>query len=95
MEYSIKWHGTSNVLTSSRNRTAALATHNRPTAAAGSAALHAKFAHVRVAMAALRVFYAFDPTRSAILIIGGDKTGDNRFYDYANVEEIRTGGLVA
>jgi hypothetical protein len=29
----------------------------------------------------LRVFYAFDPRRSAILLIGGDKTGDNRFYD--------------
>jgi len=46
----------------------------------------------------LRVFYAFDPTRSAILIIGGDKTGDNRFYDLcedANIEEIRTEGLVA
>ena len=28
----------------------------------------------------LRVFYAFDPRRSAILIIGGDKTGDDRFY---------------
>lgn len=28
----------------------------------------------------IRVFYAFDPRRSAILLIGGDKTGDNRFY---------------
>lgn len=28
----------------------------------------------------LRVFYAFDPRRSAILLIGGDKTGDPRFY---------------
>ena len=28
----------------------------------------------------LRVFYAFDPRRTAILLIGGDKTGDNRFY---------------
>jgi hypothetical protein len=28
----------------------------------------------------LRVFYAFDPRRAAILLIGGDKTGDNRFY---------------
>ena len=28
-----------------------------------------------------RSFYAFDPNRSAILLIGGDKTGDNRFYD--------------
>lgn len=29
----------------------------------------------------IRVFYAFDPIRSAILLIGGDKTGDKRFYD--------------
>jgi hypothetical protein len=28
-----------------------------------------------------RVFYAFDPKRQAVLIIGGDKTGDNRFYE--------------
>jgi hypothetical protein len=26
---------------------------------------------------ALRVFYAFDPRRDAVLIIGGDKTGQN------------------
>lgn len=29
----------------------------------------------------VRVFYAFDPTRTAILLIGGDKTGDDRFYE--------------
>ena len=29
----------------------------------------------------IRVFYAFDPRRTAILLIGGDKTGDNRFYE--------------
>jgi len=28
-----------------------------------------------------RVFYAFDPRRAAILLIGGDKTGDDRFYE--------------
>jgi hypothetical protein len=28
----------------------------------------------------LRAFFAFDPRRSAILLIGGDKTGDHRFY---------------
>nr|WP_240962344.1 type II toxin-antitoxin system RelE/ParE family toxin [Sphingobium sp. TB-6] len=27
----------------------------------------------------LRVFYAFDPRRSAILLIGGDKTGGRPF----------------
>jgi hypothetical protein len=29
----------------------------------------------------IRVFYAFDPRRMAILLIGGDKTGDDRFYE--------------
>jgi hypothetical protein len=29
----------------------------------------------------LRVFYAFDPLRRAMLLIGGDKTGDDRFYE--------------
>jgi hypothetical protein len=28
-----------------------------------------------------RVFYAFDPRRSAILLIGGNKTGDDQFYE--------------
>jgi hypothetical protein len=28
----------------------------------------------------LRVIYAFDPHRQAVLILGGDKTGDQRFY---------------
>jgi hypothetical protein len=27
------------------------------------------------------VLYAFDPRRTAILLIGGDKTGQNRWYD--------------
>jgi len=29
----------------------------------------------------LRVFYAFDPRRQAVLLLGGDKTGDNCFYE--------------
>jgi hypothetical protein len=29
----------------------------------------------------IRVFYAFDPVRQAVLLIGGDKTGDKRFYE--------------
>lgn len=29
----------------------------------------------------IRVFYCFDPKRQAVLLIGGDKTGDDRFYD--------------
>ena len=28
----------------------------------------------------IRIFYCFDPKRDAILLIGGDKTGDKRFY---------------
>jgi hypothetical protein len=28
-----------------------------------------------------RTLYAFDPRRHAILLIGGDKTGNNRWYD--------------
>jgi hypothetical protein len=28
-----------------------------------------------------RVLYAFDPRRVALLVIGGDKTGDDRWYD--------------
>jgi len=52
----------------------------------------------------LRTFFAFDPRRTAILLIGGDKTGEKRFYermvpiadqlfdDY--LEEIRKEGLI-
>ena len=29
----------------------------------------------------LRIFYAFDTKRDAVLIIGGDKTGKKRFYE--------------
>jgi hypothetical protein len=29
----------------------------------------------------IRIFYAFDPRRNAILLIGADKTGNKRFYD--------------
>lgn len=29
----------------------------------------------------LRIFYAFDPARQAVLLIGGDKTGQDRFYE--------------
>ena len=28
-----------------------------------------------------RVLFAFDPRRCAILLIGGDKTGNDRWYD--------------
>jgi hypothetical protein len=29
----------------------------------------------------IRILYAFDPRRTAILLLGGDKTGDDRWYD--------------
>ncbi len=29
----------------------------------------------------LGTLYAFDPSRQAVLLIGGDKTGDDRFYE--------------
>ncbi len=29
----------------------------------------------------LRAFYAFDPARQAVMLLGGDKTGDKRFYE--------------
>ncbi len=28
-----------------------------------------------------RVLYAFDPNRAAVLLIGGDKTGEKRWYE--------------
>jgi hypothetical protein len=52
----------------------------------------------------IRVFYAFDPRRTAILLIGGDKTGDERFYERmipiadvlydTYINEIRKEGLI-
>ena len=52
----------------------------------------------------LRTFFAFDPRRSAILLIGGDKTGDDRFYDRMiptadalydlHLKELRKEGLI-
>ena len=29
----------------------------------------------------LRVFFAFDPRRQAVMLCGGDKSGDKRFYE--------------
>lgn len=52
----------------------------------------------------LRSFFAFDPRRSAITLIGGDKTGDNRSYERMipladhlydqHLEELRAEGLI-
>jgi hypothetical protein len=29
----------------------------------------------------IRIIFAFDPKRQAVLLLGGDKTGDSRWYD--------------
>lgn len=29
----------------------------------------------------IRMLYAFDPQRQAVVLVGGDKTGDDRFYE--------------
>jgi hypothetical protein len=47
----------------------------------GSRHAHLRELRVQSEGRPLRIFYAFDPRRSAILLIGGDKTGDKRFYD--------------
>jgi len=47
---------------------------------AGSKHEHMRELRVQSAGRPLRIFYAFDPRRAAILLIGGDKTGDKRFY---------------
>lgn len=52
----------------------------------------------------IRIFYAFDSRRHAILLIGGDKTGKDRFYEeYVSIadflydkylEELKKEGLI-
>jgi hypothetical protein len=52
----------------------------------------------------IRTFFVFDPRRTAILLIGADKTGDGRFYDRMipladalydeHLEELRKEGLL-
>jgi hypothetical protein len=54
-----------------------------PVSSAISSSRHGHLRELRVQSGGrpLRIFYAFDPRRTAILLIGGDKTGDDRFYD--------------
>ena len=44
---------------------------------------HSKMRELRIQSQGnpIRIFYCFDPKRDAILLIGGDKTGDKRFYE--------------
>lgn len=46
----------------------------------GSRHAHMRELRVQHRGRSYRVFYAFDPRRTAILLIAGDKTGDERFY---------------
>jgi len=71
---------------------------------AGSRHAHMRELRVQVGGRPIRVFFAFDPRRDAILLIGGDKTGDKRFYERmipiadqlydAHLEELRNEGLL-
>lgn len=46
----------------------------------GSRHSHMRELRIQSSGKPIRVFYAFDPRRSAILLIGGDKSGNDRFY---------------
>ena len=47
---------------------------------AGSKHPHMRELRVQSGGKPLRIFYAFNPRRTAILLIGGDKTGNKRLY---------------
>lgn len=47
----------------------------------GSRHGHMRELRVQFSGKPLRIFFAFDPRRMAILLIGGEKTGDDRFYE--------------
>jgi hypothetical protein len=47
----------------------------------GSRHSHMRELRVQIQGKPFRVLYAFDPRRAAILLTGGDKTGDERWYD--------------
>jgi hypothetical protein len=42
---------------------------------------HMRELRVQVAGSPYRILYAFDPARTAVLLLGGDKTGDDRWYE--------------
>ena len=70
----------------------------------GSQHAHMRELRVQSSGHPLRIFYAFDPRRTAILLIGGDKTGNDRFYEEyipiadrlydVYLEELRREGLL-
>jgi len=56
---------------------------SRPYADTVNGSRHSNMKELRIQSGGkpFRAFFAFDPQRSAVLLIGGDKTGDKRFYD--------------
>lgn len=78
--------------------------HPHSSGIAGSRHAHMRELRVQSRGRPIRVFYAFDPRRTAILLIGGDKTGDDRFYERfipvadrlydEHIEELRKEGLI-
>jgi hypothetical protein len=42
---------------------------------------HMRELRIQVHGRPFRVLYAFDPKRAAVLLVGGDKTGDDRWYE--------------
>src|SRR5438552_103541 len=71
---------------------------------AGSRHSHLRELRVQSGGRPIRIFYAFDPRRTAILLIGGEKSGDDRFYQRmipiadalydTYISEIRKEGLI-
>jgi len=47
----------------------------------GSRHSHMRELRVQVQGRPFRILYAFDPKRVAILLVGGDKTGNDRWYE--------------
>lgn len=78
----------------------------RPVVAEILSSRHSRMKELRVSRAgALRVLFAFDPRRHAILLLGGDKTGQwSEWYETAipvadelydtHLEELKTEGLL-
>jgi len=52
----------------------------RPHADTVNGSRHPNMKELRPQGSPIRVFFAFDPRRTAILLLGGEKSGDNKFY---------------
>lgn len=70
----------------------------------GSRVTHLRELRIQAGGKPIRTLYAFDPRRVAVLLVGGDKTGDARWYRRAvpraerlylrHLERIRQDGLI-